>query len=323
MTPLRQRFLDDLRLRNYSPRTVACYVRAVAQFALHFDRSPEVLGPEEIRTYQLHMLQEHTSWSQFNQAVCALRLLYRITLGRPEVVCMIPFGKRPKTLPVVLARAEVLRLFAALPDNLYRTLIRTTYACGLRIGEVVRLRVSDIDSQRGVLVVRQGKGQKDRLVPLSSALLAELRAHWQRYRPKDWLFPGKNPGQPLHITALQRTFARIVKPLGFRKHVSMHTLRHSYATHLLEAGVDVVTLQHLLGYCDLSTTANYLHVQTEHFERLASPLDALLAVPETTTATGPCPWPVADPAPTAGTAPMVAAMPIWVVPAAPAPTSHE
>jgi integrase/recombinase XerD len=280
MTPLRQRFSEDLRLRNYSPRTIETYVSAVARFARHCGRSPEVLDAEDVRRYQLHLLdQEHASWSRFNQTVCALRFLYGVTLGRPKVVTMIPFGKRPKTLPAVLSRDEVLRLFAAAPEGRYRTLLRTTYACGLRISEVVRLRVRDIDSGRGVLLVRQGKGQKDRLVPLSPALLAELRAYWRRYRPVDWLFPGQKRGQHLHLNALQRVVKRLVQPLGFRKGVSMHTLRHSYATHLLEAGVDVVTLQRLLGHRQLSTTARYLHVSTQHLQRMPSPLDALLATP--------------------------------------------
>jgi len=192
---------------------------------------------------------------------------------------MIPFGKRPKTLPAVLSREEVLRLFAALPDERYRTLIRTTYACGLRVGEVVCLRVADMDSPRGVLLIRQGKGQKDRLVPLSPALLDERRRYWWRYRPVNWLFPGRKRGSPLHGAAVQRRFSRIVRGLGLRKHVSMHTLRHSYATHLLEAGVDVVTLQRLLGHRDLSTTARYVHVSTQHLQRTPSPLDTLLALP--------------------------------------------
>ncbi len=251
----------------------------MAQFARHFGQSPALLGPDQVRTYQLHLLQTHASWSRFNQVVCALRFLYRVTLGRPDVVTMIPFGKRRPSLPTVLSRAEVQRLFAALPDNRYRTLIRTTYACGLRLGEVVRLRVADIDSGRGVLVVRQGKGRKDRLVPLSPALLDELRRYWRRHRPADWLFPGQRPGQHLHRGALQRTFARIVRPLDFQKRVSLHTLRHSYATHLLEAGVDVVTLQRLLGHRHLSTTAGYLHVSTHTLRHTPSPLDSLLAVP--------------------------------------------
>jgi site-specific recombinase XerD len=271
--------LDDLRLRNYAPRTIDTYVGAVAQFARHCGKSPALLGPQEVRAYQLHLLHTHASWSRFNQVVCALRFLYRVTLGRPDVVTMIPYGKRPQTLPAVLSRAEVQRLLAALPDNRYRTLIRTTYACGLRLSEVVRLRVADVDSSRGVLVIRQGKGRKDRLVPLSPALLAELRAYWRRYRPADWLFPGQRRGRHLHPAALQRTFARLVRPLGFRKGVSLHTLRHSYATHLLEAGVDVVTLQRLLGHRHLSTTARYLHVSAQDLRRTPSPLDALLATP--------------------------------------------
>jgi site-specific recombinase XerD len=280
VTPLRQRLVDDLRLRNYSPRTVETYVRAIARFARHFGRSPEHLGAEDIRAYQLHLIdQEHASWSRFNQTVCALRFLYRVTLGQPGVVTMIPFGKRPRTLPTVLSPDEVLRLFAALPDNALRTLVRTTYACGLRIGEVVRLRVRDIDSARGVLVIRQSKGRKDRLLPLSPVLLAELRAYWRRYRPTEWLFPGQKRGRPRNINALQRQLARLVRPLGLAKGVSMHTLRHSYATHLLEAGVDVVTLQHLLGHRDLSTTARYLHVSTQQLRRTPSPLDALVARP--------------------------------------------
>jgi integrase len=200
-------------------------------------------------------------------------------LGRPGVVTQIPFGKRPRTLPAVLSRDEVLRLFAAAAEGRDRTLVRTTYACGLRIGEVVRLRVTDIDGGRRVLLVRQGKGQKDRLLPLSPVLLGELRAYWRRYRPAEWLFPGQRRGRPLHLGSWQRAFAALVRPLGLGKPVTLHTLRHSYATHLLEAGVDVVTLQRLLGHRHLSTTAGYLHLSTQHLQRLASPLDALLAVP--------------------------------------------
>jgi site-specific recombinase XerD len=279
MTPLRQRLVDDLRLRNYSPRTVACYVAAIAHFARHFGQSPDRLGADAVRSYQLHLLQQRASWSRFNQTVCALRFFYGITLGRPEVVAMVPYGKRPQTLPAVLSRAEVLRLFAAVPEGRNRTLLRTTYACGLPAGEVVHLRVTDIDSQRMVVVVRQGKGQKDRLVPLSPVLLEELRAYWRLARPRDWLFPGQGTSGHLHVGGVQRMLTRLVRPLGLGKRVSLHTLRHSYATHLLEAGVDVVTLQRLLGHRDLQTTSRYLHVSTQHLQRLASPLDALLALP--------------------------------------------
>jgi integrase/recombinase XerD len=280
MTPLRQRLLEDLQRRNYAPKTIACYVWHVAQFARHFGRSPELLGADEIRAWQLHLLQvKHASWSAYNQSACALRFFYGTCLGRPEMAKALPFGKRPKTLPSVLSRDEVLQFFAGFPSDPDRMMVRTTYACGLRIGEVTRLRVADIDSRRGVLQVRQGKGGKDRQVPLSPQLLAELRDYWRRCRPKDWLFPGRYGRGRCSITALQRRVTRVVRALGWSKHVSLHTLRHSYATHLLEAGVDVVTLQRLLGHNDLQTTARYLHVSTLHLQRLPNPLDALVAAP--------------------------------------------
>jgi integrase/recombinase XerD len=292
MTPLRQRLMEDLQRRNYSPKTISCYVLHVAQFARHFGQSPDQLGAEAVRAWQLHLLNvRHVSWSAYNQSVCALRFFYGTCLGRPDMVLALPFGKRAKTLPAVLSRDEVLQFFAGFPTDPDRLLVRTTYACGLRIGEVVRLRVADIDSGRGILLVRQGKGRKDRLVPLSPQLLTELRDYWRRCRPRDWLFPA--PGRQTHrsISALGRRVTRVVRALGWQKHVSLHTLRHSYATHLLEAGVDVVTLQHLLGHNDLATTARYLHVSTLHLQRLPNPLDALVAKPPVRSAPD---W-VADP----------------------------
>ena len=297
MTPLRRRLLEDLQRRNYSPRTVGCYVSHVAAFARHFRRSPDQLGGEAVRAYQLHLLERGVSWSAYNQASCALRFFFGTCLGRAELLPAIPFGKRARTLPSVLSREEVLQFFAAFPSDPDRMLVRTTYACGLRIGAVVRLRVADIDSGRGVLHVRQSKGRKDRQAPLSPRLLAELRDYWRRLRPEDWLFPGRYGRGRCSETALQRRVARAVRGLGWTKRVSMHTLRHSYATHLLEAGVDVVTLQHLLGHNDLETTARYLHVSTLHLQRLPNPLDDLVARPPT----APVPDWVAEP-PTAGRA---------------------
>jgi integrase/recombinase XerD len=294
MTPLRQRLLEDLQRRNYSPKTISCYVAHVAQFARHFGRSPDQLGADDIRAWQLHLLQvKHASWSAYNQSVCALRFFYGICLQQPELVTALPYGKRPKTLPTVLSRDEVLQFFAAFPTDPDRLIVRTTYACGLRIGEVVRLRVADIDSRRGVLCVRQGKGRKDRQVPLSPQLLTELRHYWRRYRPRNWLFPSSSPRGHCSISALGRRVTRAVRALGWSKRVSLHTLRHSYATHLLEAGVDVVTLQHLLGHNDLETTARYLHVSTLHLQRLPNPLDTLVAKPPVPTVPVP-PW-VAEP----------------------------
>ena len=279
MTPLRQRFVDDLRLRNYSPRTIEAYVAGVARLAKHFGRSPEQLGTEEVRAFQLHLVGQRVSWSLFNQTVCALRFLYGVTLGRPEQVPFIPFGKRPKTLPCVLSPDEVLRLFEAAAPGRDRVLLQTAYACGLRIGELLHLRVTDIDSARMVVHVRQGKGAKDRLVPLSQRLLDDLRRYWKQYRPTTWLFPGAFPDRALTASNVQRLCQRLVARAGISKPATPHTLRHSYATHLLEAGVDVVTLQKLLGHRDLSTTAHYLHLTTDRLRQTPSLLD-LLVLPQ-------------------------------------------
>jgi integrase/recombinase XerD len=280
MTPLRQRFTQDLQLRNYAPRSIATYVAAVAAFARHFKRSPEQLGAEHIREYQLFLLRQRVCWSRFNQAVCALRLLYRLTLQRPGLVELIPYGKKPKPLPAVLSKDEVARLFAAAAgDDRFLTLLQTTYACGLRVSEVTHLRVSDIDAERMVLHIRCSKGRKDRFVPLSAVLLQRLRDYWRRHRPADWLFPGLKAGCPLSIGQVQRLCRRAVRAAGIRKKASMHTLRHSYATHLLEAGADLATLQKLLGHNQLATTLLYTHVQQDHLFRTASPLDTLPALP--------------------------------------------
>jgi site-specific recombinase XerD len=278
MTPLRQRFIDDLRLRNYAPKTIDAYVRAVARFALHFGTSPEHLGAEQVRAYQLHLLARRASWSQFNQAVCALRFLYRTALGRPEQLPMIPYGKRPKALPSVLSPDEVLRLLNAAAPGRDRALRHVAYGCGLRLSELLHLQVSDIDSARMAVHVRQGKGKKDRLVPLSPRLLNELRAYWRLGRPRTWLFPGHKPGRALTDGGAQRLFRRVACRAALSKRCSMHTLRHSYATHLLEAGVDLLTLKALLGHTSLQTTARYLHVSTQRLHQTPSLLD-LLALP--------------------------------------------
>jgi site-specific recombinase XerD len=280
MTPLRQRFLDDLRLRNYSPRTRQTYLRHLIHFARHFGRSPERLGSEEVRAYQLYLLQDKkASWSAFNQAVCALRFLYRVTLQAPFAVTMIPYGKRPKSLPVVLSRQEVALLLSLVSQPTEQLLLQIAYACGLRASELLSLRVTDVDSSRMVLCVRHGKGGKDRVVPLSGALLEALRAHWRRRRPTTWLFPGQTPTGQRSLGALQRVVRRAVRAAAFTKKVSLHTLRHSYATHLLEAGVDVVTIQRLLGHRDLQTTAQYLHLTAVRLAQTPGLLDALPVQP--------------------------------------------
>lgn len=282
MTPLRQRLTHDLQLRNYAPKTIACYVAAVARFARHFGRSPDQLGAEHVRSYQLHLLGQGASWSRFNQAVCALRFFYSVTLRRPDVVALVPYGKKPKPLPEVLSPEEVCRLFAAVTEPRYRLILQAAYACGLRVSEVVRLRVGDVDAQRMVLHVRWAKGRKDRLVPLSPALLDRLRAYWREHRPRPWLFPGRTPAGHLSVGQVQRVCHRAVRACGLTKGASMHTLRHSYATHLLEAGTDLATLQRLLGHSQLSTTLRYTHLRQEHLHRVPSPLDTLPGLPAAT-----------------------------------------
>ena len=263
MTTMRQRMLEDLRIRNYSPRTIECYTRCVAAFARHFGRSPAELGPEHIRAYQTFLVQtKHASWTAFNQMVCALRFLYRTTLGQPGVIEHIPFPRQPKTLPVVLSRAELTRFFAAVPNLKHRTVLMTMYAAGLRLSEALRLRLSDVDGERQCLRVAQGKGQKDRYTILAPGLLEQLRTYWRLTRPRTWLFPGCQPEQPLTATAVQRRCGPAARRAKLAKRVSTHTMRHCFATHLLEAGTDLRTIQQMLGHRSLETTAVYLHVAT-------------------------------------------------------------
>jgi integrase len=227
MTPLRQRFVQDLQLRNYSPRTVETYVGHVARFAQHFRQSPERRGAEHVRQYQLHLLGRKASWSACNQAVCALRFLYRVTLQRPGLVPMLPYGQKPKALPAVFSPDEVHRLCAAAGATVFRLLLETTYACGLRASEVLRLKGTDLDSQRLLVHVRHGKGGKDRLVPLSPALLERLRGYWRQYRPKEWLFPGRTKAGHGSLGQVQRLMRRALGAAGISKQASLHALRET------------------------------------------------------------------------------------------------
>ncbi len=269
MTALRQRMIADLRIRNYSPRTIECYTERVSAFARHFGKSPTELGSEHIRAYQTVLVErKRASWTVVNQTVCALRFLYGTTLRRPGLVEQIPLPRQPKRLPVVLSRAEVARFFAAVPNLKHRTVLMTMYAAGLRLTETLRLRASDVDTGRQCLRVAQGKGQKDRYTLLPPTLLQQLRKYWKATRPSHWLFPGRRPDQPLTVTAIQRSCAPAARRAGLAKRVSTHTMRHCFATHLLEAGTDLRTIQQLLGHTSLGTTAVYLHVASARERRL-------------------------------------------------------
>jgi integrase/recombinase XerD len=276
MTPLRRRMIEDMTLRNLAPRTIPIYIERVVTFARHFRTSPERLGPEHIRGYLLHLIQErHVSWSYYNQARCALQFLYRITLRRHWVVDDVVCPKQPRKLPVVLSLEEVARFLEAITHIKHRALLMTAYAAGLRVSEVARLRIADIDSQRMVLRIRQAKGQKDRFVGLSPRLLTILRAYWKAARPGDYLFPGARPEQPLSTGSVHRICRDARRRSGLDKRVTVHTLRHSFATHLLEDGTDLRTIQILLGHRSLGTTARYLHVATATLRSTRSPLDRL------------------------------------------------
>ena len=274
MSPLRQRFIEDLRMRNLAPRTIDAYVAAVARLARFARRSPDQLGPAEVRALQLHLMEQRLSWSLVNQVVCGLRFFFHVTLGRPDVVEQLPYAKKPRTLPSVLSLQEVAQLLAAVADERYRLLLRVAYACGLRVSEAAHLQVGDIDSSRMLLHVRLGKGGKDRLVPLPQRLLEELRAYWRRYRPATYLFAGRRRGQPLCVTGVQRACLQAARRCGLTKKVTPHTLRHSYATHLVEAGVDLETVRQLLGHRDLKTTTRYTHLAGKALTTI-SPLDRL------------------------------------------------
>ena len=275
MTALRQRFVEDLKLRNRSPRTIETYVSHVARFAKHFGESPEQLSGEHARQYLLHLLERQVSWSCFNQCTSALRFLYGTTLKRPEEIVRLPYGKRPKKLPVVLSRDEVLKVLSCVRNRKYSMLLTTMYATGLRISEAAALSVSDIDSQRMTILVARGKGNKQRLVPLSRKLLEQLRQWWCEHRDPRWLFPGANPDRPLDVTGVQRSLQKAVLEARLNKPATTHTLRHTFATELMEAGVNLLVIQKILGHGSLSTTAIYTHVRRDHLQSVSRTVDLL------------------------------------------------
>lgn len=276
MTPLRQRMLEDMGIRNLAQTTQDQYILCVAVFARHFGRSPDRLGPEEIRTFQIHLIEEKKlAASSLNVYVAALRFLYQVTLQRDWDIRVLPYARRPKKLPVILSREEMARLFQAVRDLKYRIVLMTLYGAGLRVAEVTHLKVADIDSGRMVLRVVQGKGHKDRYVILSPRLLAQLRTYWSDYRPVDWLFSNHRNDGPLPISTVQTVCHLARQDAGLAKEVTPHTLRHCFATHLLEAGTDLRTIQVLLGHRSPSTTALYTHVALQNLQNVRSPLDLL------------------------------------------------
>lgn len=275
MTPLRQRMLQDMQMRNLSIHTQEAYVRAVAKLAAYFQAPPDQLQHEQVRSFLLQLVQQRVSSSLFNQTRCALRFFYGVTLGRDWTLDRIVCQKQEKRLPVVLSQAEIAQFFAAACRLKYRALFMAVYAAGLRVSEVVALRVEDIDSQRMVLRVCQGKGKKDRYVMLSPKLLQILRDYYKAFRPASLLFFGKDKERPLGCRTVLIGCRRIARRAGLAKRVTPHTLRHSFATHLLEAGVDIRTIQALLGHRSLRTTGLYTYVSLDRLAATPSPLDLL------------------------------------------------
>ena len=277
MTSLRQRMLEDMQVRRLSPFTQRTYVETVARFARYFDRSPERLGPEQIRAYQVYLATERgLATSSLLVAVAALRFLYRVTLQkRWSFDDLIPAPKKPQSLPVVLSPQEVVRFLDAVKAAKHHAILTTCYAAGLRISEAIGLTVSAIDSERMVLRIAKGKGQKDRYVMLSPKLVAVLRAWWKVQRPRHWLFPGERPEAPITRSAVQLACRIAARRARLAKAVTPHSLRHAFAVHLLEAGTDLRTIQLLLGHRSLQTTSRYLRVATTKVCSTASPLDLL------------------------------------------------
>jgi integrase/recombinase XerD len=276
MNPLRQRMTEDMKVRNLAPKTQASYLQQVTAFARYFNKSPELLGPEEIRTYQVHLIDtKQLSLSSLTVTTAALRFIYKTTLLQPWAVDRIPFPKAPQKLPIILSPTEVAHFLGSVGDLKYRAIFSTAYATGLRVSELCHLLVSDIDSQRMTIHVQQGKGQKDRYVMLSSRLLMQLRHYYKQYRPAPWLFSGNDPEQPISKNTVEQACQKFRQRSGLSKPITPHSLRHAFATHLLEDGTDLRTIQLLLGHRSLSTTARYLRLTTHTVCAVVSPFERL------------------------------------------------
>ena len=279
ISPLRQRMIEDMTIRKLAPKTQHDYVQRVKNFAAFLGRSPDTASFDDVRRYQLHLVASGAGVPTINQSVSTLRFFFKITLGRPDIVNHTQFIHVPRKLPVVLSPEEVARFLDAAPGLKYKVALSVAYGAGLRVSEVVALKVSDIDSKRMVIRIDQGKGHKDRYVMLSPSLLELLRTYWKVARPQGWLFPGRDRVNPLTPRQLNRACHAAAVVAQIDKRVSLHTLRHSFATHLLEQKVDIRVIQVLLGHKKLDTTALYSQVATKIIREVKSPLDQLAPPP--------------------------------------------
>ena len=279
MTHLRKMMLEELERRNYSRGTIRYYLRFVERFSQHFGKPPDKLGPDHLRSYQAYLLRERKlSPGSVEHHVAALRFFFIRTLHRHEFRQFLPYPKVRRKLPNILSQEEVTRLINASNGLFERTLLMVLYGTGMRRAELARLKIADIDSQRMILHVVDGKGHKDRDLPLSPALLETLRVYWRWLKPRTWLFPSRmhrDNERPITAKTVWRTCTEAAKRAGIRKRVAPHLVRHSWATHLLEAGTDLRTIQLLLGHEDLETTARYLHLSQKHLQQVANPIEDL------------------------------------------------
>jgi site-specific recombinase XerD len=272
ISPLRRRMIEDMTIRKLAPKTQEGYIRTVKNFAAFVGRSPETASLEDVRRFQLHLAENGASAPVLNHTVSALRFFFRVTLRRHDIVTHTTFIREPRKLPVVLSPGEVARLLNAAPGLKYKAALSVAYGAGLRAAEIVSLKIGDIDSKRMVIRVEQGKGRKDRYVMLSPHLLELLRAWWKAARPEGWLFPGQNPVNPMTTRQFNRACHAAAQAAGIERNVSPHTLRHSFATHLLEQNVDIRVIQVLLGHAKLDSTALYTRVATKTIQQVLSPL---------------------------------------------------
>jgi len=276
MSPLRRRMIDDMTIRNFGPKTHHDYIRSVRNLTVFLGRSPDTASNEDVRRFQLRLSSDGISAVSMNNTVAGLRFFFRVTLGRTDIASHLLFVRRPHKLPVVLSPEEVSRFLAAAPGLKYKAAFSVAYGAGLRASEVTSLKPTDIDSKRMVIRVEQGKGRKDRYVMLSPQLLELLRDWWRVGQPEGWLFPGRDPVQPLTTRQLNRACHAAAQMAELEKPVSLHTLRHSFATHLLEQNIDIRVIQVLLGHAKLDTTALYTQVATKTISQVLSPLDQLI-----------------------------------------------
>jgi integrase/recombinase XerD len=277
ISPLRRRMIEDMTVRKFAGRTQEGYIRAVKGFSTFLGASPATASAEDLRRYRLHLVESGVGAPTINHSLTALRFLFLVTLRKPAIVLDMPFVREPRRLPVVLSPQEVARLLDAAPGLKYKAALSIAYGAGLRASEVISLKIADIDSARMVIRVEQGKGRKDRYVMLSEHLLELLRAWWKAGRPQGWLFPGQNPVNPLTPRQLNRACHAAAQMAEIDKPVSLHTLRHSFATHLLEQKTDIRVIQVLLGHKKLDTTALYTRVALKALGQVTSPLEHLVA----------------------------------------------